>query len=128
MLDFSSPYFQRPRYAVLVNILWFLSLVVALITASLDILVKHWFHGLLSYEKHDPTGRLKLRFFREAGLERWNVFAIASSFPLLLQLALLLFIGPRMFLHQQDPVVAYITTSAMISWLMVFIFSVHANV
>lgn len=32
--------------------------------------------------------RLKLRFFREAKVERWKVFAIALALPLLLQLAL----------------------------------------
>ena len=125
MPDFTSPSFQRPRYAVLVNILWFLSLVVALMTASLGILVKQWFHELLSYKTHDPKERLKIRFFREAGLERWKVHAIASSLPLLLQLALLLFfIGLALFLLQQDPVVAWVTTVVMILWLAVFAFTI----
>lgn len=68
---------------VLINTLWALSLVIALITASLGILVKQWLHELLSFETHDPKERLKLRFFREVGLERWKVFALASSLPLL---------------------------------------------
>ena len=122
--DFTSSPFQRPQYAVPINILWFLSLVISLITASLGILVKQWFHELLSYETHDPKERLKLRFFREAGLERWKVFAIASSLPLLLQLALsLFFVGLSLFLLQQDPIVAWVTTGMMISWLMLFLFT-----
>ena len=125
MPDFTSPSFQKPQYAVLVNILWFLSLVVALITASLGILVKQWFHELMSYETHDPKERLYLRFFREAGLEKWKVFAVASALPLLLQLALLLFfIGLGLFLHQQDPVVAWVTTGVMVLWLAAFVFTV----
>ena len=125
MPDFTSPSFQRPRYAVLVNILWFLSLAVALITASLGILVKQWFHELLSYKTHDPKERLKIRFFREAGLERWKVFAIASSLPLLLQLALLLFfVGLALFLLQQDAIVAWVTTGVMALWFAVFAFTV----
>ena len=123
--DITSPPFQKPQYAVYVNTLWFLSLVIALITASLGILVKQWLRELLSYKTHDPKARLKLRFFREAGLERWKVFAIASSLPLLLQLALLLFfIGLGLFLHQQDPIVAWVTTGAMALWLAVFLFTI----
>ena len=125
MPDFTSLSFQRPKYSVPINILWFLSLVVALITASLGILVKQWFHELLSYKTHDPKERLKLRFFREAGLERWKVFAIASALPLLLQLALLLFfIGLALFLQQQHPAVAWAASSLMISWLMFFLFTI----
>ena len=123
--DFTTPPFERPQYAVLINTLWLLSLVIALITASLGILVKQWLHELLSYTTHDPKERLKLRFFREAGLERWKVFAIASALPLLLQLALLLFfIGLGVFFRQQDPVVAWVTTGVMASWLAVFLFTI----
>ncbi|KAK7684417.1 hypothetical protein QCA50_012364 [Cerrena zonata] len=112
---------------VLVNTLWVSSLIIALITASLGILVKQWFHELLAYETHNPQERLKLRFFRERGLERWRVFAIASSLPLLLQLALLLFlIGLAAFLHSLNPVVGWITTGIMIAWLAVFIFTTLA--
>lgn len=109
---------------ILINVLWAASLVIALITASIGILVKQWFHELLSYETHDPEERLKLRFFRERGLERWKVFAIASSLPVLLQLALLLFlIGFAAFLHQLNPIVGWITTGIMLVWLLVFLFT-----
>ena len=53
------------------------------------------------------------------------MFAIVSSLPLLLQVALLLFfIGLGLFLHQQDHVVAWITTGVMVSWFLVFIFTI----
>ena len=44
--------FVAGRPTVLINILWSLSLVIALITASLAILVKQWLHELLSYDTH----------------------------------------------------------------------------
>ena len=125
--DFTTPPFQKPTVVVVINSLWILSLLIALITASLGILVKQWFHELLSYETHDPMERLKLRFFREAGVERWKVFAIASALPLLLQLALLLFfIGLALFFHLLDAVVAWFTTGTGILWLGSLLFATLA--
>ena len=125
--DFTTPSPQKPRVVVVINTLWILSLLIALITASLGILVKQWFHELLSYETHDPMERLKLRFFREAGVERWKVFTIASALPLLLQLAFLLFfIGLALFFHQLDPVVAWFTTGTGILWLGSLLFATLA--
>ena len=123
--SFTTPTFQKPQYTILLNTLWLLSLVISLITASLGILIKQWLHELLSYDTHDPKERLKLRFFREAGLERWKIFALASALPLLLQIALLLFlIGLGFFLHQQDSIVAWVTTGVMIPWLVTFLLTV----
>ena len=120
----SLPSFKTSRVSSAINTLWVLSLLVALVTASLVLLVKQWFHELLSYETHDPMERLKLRFFREAGVERWKVFGIASAFPLLLQLAFLLFfIGLALFFHQLDPVVAWFTTGTGILWLGSLLFA-----
>ena len=125
--DFTTPSFQKSRLAVVINTLWISSLLIALITASIGILVKQWVHELLSYETHDPMERLKLRFFREAGVERWKVFAIASSLPLLLQLALLLFsVGLALFFHQLDTIVAWFTTGISILWLGPLVFTTLA--
>ena len=125
--DFTMPSFQKSTVDVAVNTLWVLSLLIALITASLGILVKQWFHELLSYETHDPMERLKLRFFREAGVERWKVFAIASSLPLLLQLALLLFfVGLGLFFHRLDAIVSWFTTGTAVLWLVSLLFATLA--
>ena len=71
--------------------------------------------------------RLKLRFFREAGVERWKVFAIASALPLLLQFALLFFfIGLAFFFHQLDTVVAWFTAGTEILWLGSLLFATLA--
>ena len=68
--------------------------------------------------------RLKLRFFREAGVERWKVFAIASALPLLLQLALLFFfVGLALFFQQLDTIVAWFTTGTAILWLVSLLFA-----
>ena len=49
------PPFRRPRFTVPINTLWSLSLIIALIIASFDILVKQWFYEYLARDKHDPT-------------------------------------------------------------------------
>ena len=43
------PSFETSRVSSVVNTLWFLILLIALITASLGILVKQWVHDLLYY-------------------------------------------------------------------------------
>ena len=129
MPDFTPPPFQKSWATVVINTLWLLSLVTALIAASLGILVKQWLHELLSYETHDPMERLKLRFFRETGVERWKVFTIASSLPLLLQLALLLFfVGLVFFLHQLDAIVTWCTTVIISFWLAALLLVTFAPV
>ena len=127
--SFTPSSFSPTPSTILVNTLWSLSLVIALITASLGILVKQWFHELMAYDTHDPKERLKLRFFREVGLERWKVFAIASVLPLLLQLALLLFfVGLSLFLHNLNAVVGWSVTVVTAIWLTAFLFTTLAPI
>ncbi|KAK7693017.1 hypothetical protein QCA50_002582 [Cerrena zonata] len=122
--SFTPSPFIPARFAVLINTLWLLSLVVALITASLGILVKQWLHELMARDTQDPRQQVKLRFFREIGVQRWQVFEIAAALPLLLQLALLLFfIGLSAFLHDLNPVVTWVVTGVMIVWLAFFLFT-----
>ncbi|KAK7689232.1 hypothetical protein QCA50_007923 [Cerrena zonata] len=52
--SFASPPFAPARFSVLINTLWLLSLVFALITASLGILVKQWLHELMARDTQDP--------------------------------------------------------------------------
>ena len=126
--SFTNTPFVAGRPTVLINTLWSLSLVIALITASLAILVKQWLHELMSYETHDPKERLKIRFFREVGLERWKVFAIASLLPLFLQFALVLFfMGFGVFLHDLNTTVGWIVTTVMVLWLGILVFTTLAS-
>ena len=118
-----SVFSVRPP-AILVNTLWSLSLVIALMTASLGILVKQWFHEFMARDTQDPRELVKTRFFRDIGMRNWHVFELASFLPFLLQLALLLFyVGLGFFLLGLNPIVGWITTGAMSVWLVVFIFT-----
>ncbi|KAK7685881.1 hypothetical protein QCA50_011228 [Cerrena zonata] len=126
---FTSPPFVPARFSVVINTMWLLSLVVALITASLGILVKQWLHELMAHDTQDPRQQVKLRFFREVGVQRWQVFEIAAALPLLLQFALLLFfIGLSAFLHDLNPVVTWVVTGVMILWLFFYLFATFTPV
>ena len=115
--------------SVVINTLWSCSLVISLITASLGILVKQWFHEFTAQGTQDPRYRIRIRFFRNEGLERWQVFEIAAALPLLLQLAVLLFfIGLSVFLHDLNVIVGWITTSISLTWLLVFSFTTLAPI
>ncbi|KAK7689221.1 hypothetical protein QCA50_007912 [Cerrena zonata] len=124
---FTTPSFVPARFSVLINTLWLLSLVFALITASLGILVKQWLHELMARDTQDPRQQVKIRFFREVGVQRWQVFEIAAALPLLLQLALLLFfVGLSAFFHDLNSVVTWVVTGVMILWLSFYLFTTFA--
>lgn len=84
--------FTPPPYAIRVNVLWFLSLSVSLMTAILGLLCMQWLH---EYQR-EITGLPSLETFsmsqiRREGLEKWKVPTILSSVSLSLQVALVFF-------------------------------------
>ena len=124
---FTPPPFVTQKSSILINSLWSLSVVIALITASLGILVKQWFREFLSSDTQDAKEQVKLRFFRDVGMKKWQVFELAAVLPLLLQLALVLFfIGFGLLLHDLNPIVGWVTTSIMIAWVAIFLFATIA--
>ncbi|CAL1716593.1 unnamed protein product [Somion occarium] len=124
---FSTLPFKVTRSSIRVNTLWSCSLVCSLITASLGIFMKQWFHEYMAHESQSPRSQLRVRFFRAEGLAEWRVFELAALLPLLLQMALLLFfIGLSEFLRELNPVVGWITTGVMLIWLAAFIFTTLA--
>ena len=89
--------------------------------------MKQWFHEFMTQNAEDPYYRIRVRFFRSEGLDRWQVFGIAAALPLLLQLSLLLFfIGLSELLREKNPIVGWATTVTMLVWLAVFVFTTFA--
>ena len=116
--------FQPAPGDVRVNILWFASLLFSLITASFGILIKQWIREFLARNTHDPKEQVKLRVFRDEGMKGWLVFDFSAFLPLLLQVALVLFFrGLSEVLLGLNPIVGWVTTGAIITWLTVFIFT-----
>ncbi|KIY45844.1 hypothetical protein FISHEDRAFT_28337, partial [Fistulina hepatica ATCC 64428] len=78
--------------AVRINILWFLSLVLSLGAALTGLLCKQWIHQFLHFSGRTGEDALAICQLRFEGVDAWHVAAIVSSIPLLLQVALILFL------------------------------------
>ncbi|KAH9478609.1 hypothetical protein JR316_0009066 [Psilocybe cubensis] len=89
--EFSQNQFTPGASSIRVNIFWFTSLTLALISVLLGILCKQWLREYQRYEGLSAKDAFPVRHLRYEGLLGWHVPAILSSLPLLLQAALVLF-------------------------------------
>jgi hypothetical protein len=83
---------------ICVNGLWFVSLALPLCAALAAVLIKQWIQHYLKYISGTPIESVRVRQFRFAGLERWRVSTIIGFLPIVLYIALFLFlIGSSIF-------------------------------
>lgn len=114
--------FTPPRYYTEINVMWTLSLIISLTTASMGILLKQWFHEYMARDTHDPKEQVKIRLFRNIGMSRWRVFEVTAFLPLFLQLALLLFFtGLGLYLHQINTIVGWVAVVFVLAWSTIFL-------
>ncbi|KAK1222793.1 hypothetical protein PQX77_014361 [Marasmius sp. AFHP31] len=104
--------FKVTSSVVAINVLWFLSLIIALVDALFALLCKQW---LREHRQHThtrtPSEALALRWLRKQSLEKWHVPTILASLPMLLELALFLFLaGLLELLRTRHPVPFSIAT------------------
>ncbi|KAJ3480172.1 hypothetical protein NLI96_g8535 [Meripilus lineatus] len=112
------PSFSPSTNAVAVNILWFVSLALSLITASLGMLVKQWFREFLARSNVSPEQCCQVRQFRIPGLRKYKVTEIAGFLPIILQIALVLFfIGLILFIRPIHTSVANFISVFVGIWL-----------
>lgn len=115
------PPFQPTSGAIRVNVLWFASLVLSLITASLGMLVKQWLREYLATENPSPQARLRIRHQRHPALKTWHVLEIGASLPFLLQLALaFFFVGVCYFTSEIHASIGHTTLPLVIAWAICF--------
>lgn len=111
-----------------VNVIWFASLTLSLISASFGILVKQWLREYLSGDYVSPQARLRIRQFRAPGLDDWRVFTIAALLPLVLQLALaLFFVGLCFFTLDVHQSIGYTTIPLVAGWALLFLTASFAS-
>lgn len=116
------PEFTPTTNAIRVNVLWFASLTLSLVSASFSILVKQWLQEYLSGEFTSPQARIRIRHFRYPGLADWKVFEIAAALPLLLQLSLaLFFVGLCFFTADVHSTVGHTTLPLVAAWAFLFL-------
>ena len=90
--------FSAPLSAVIINSLWFVSLVAALSSAFIGILVKQWLREYMRPISTTPVDALSLRQLHYQALKDWGVVEIISFLPILLQLSLALFLVGLLYL------------------------------
>ncbi|KAI0776463.1 hypothetical protein BC629DRAFT_1290537, partial [Irpex lacteus] len=115
------PPFQASPEDIRVNILWFSSLILSLMTASFGMLVKQWLREFLAVNVPSPQARLRIRHFREPQLRAWMVYEIVACLPLLLQLSLgLFFVGLCYFTSSVHESVGHTTLPLVVGWALFF--------
>ena len=74
--------------------MWFLSLVISLASALLGILAKQWIREYLTWDKATalPKTNIRVRQVRFEAWEDWHTPAIISAIPVLLEVAIILFV------------------------------------
>lgn len=92
--------FSPVSYAVPVNTLWLLSLTLSLISAFFAITVQQWLRQLRLPPEMPVRRAIQLLATRSDGLKTWQVPSIISLLPLLLQIAVILFLAGLFLLLQ----------------------------
>ncbi len=109
-----------PLWVVVLNALWFSSLISSLAAASLAIMVKQWLTEYQSGLSGTSRQTTRLRQLRLNSLERWRVKEIVSFLPVLLQIASgLFFSGLLILLWNLNRTVAIVGT-VLVGILAVF--------
>ena len=92
-LPASPPPFTPPNYAVWVNALWFLSLVISITCALLATLLQQWARRYLkvTQPRYSPHKRARIRAFFAEGVDKFLLPWAVEVLPTMLHLSLFLF-------------------------------------
>ncbi|KAK0441411.1 hypothetical protein EV421DRAFT_732028 [Armillaria borealis] len=98
-----------------VNGLWFTSLFLSLTTALVAVLVKQWLHRYVVLPSGTPRDCSLIRQFRYAGFRKWHVQTIIGLLPVVIHLALTIFlVGLVVFLHPLHAILSWIICAGTI--------------
>jgi hypothetical protein len=92
-LPTSPPPFTPPNFAIWVNALWFLSLVISITCALLATLLQQWARRYLkvTQPRYSPHRRARIRAFFAEGVDRFLLPWAVEALPTMLHLSLFLF-------------------------------------
>ena len=115
--------FQVPLYAIWLNALWFVSLIFSLASATIGITVKQWlkeYNSGLFGSSRDVTRR---RQYRYDNLQKWRVPTMVALVPVLLIIAVVLFLAGLLILlysiHQTVALIASIFAGFLLLFVLV---------
>ncbi|KAG8793212.1 hypothetical protein FRC12_003502 [Ceratobasidium sp. 428] len=83
--------FSPPRSAVVVNVLWLLSLSLSVAVSLVAMLAKDWCHKFMSGRSGPMYEQARKRQEKWNGMERWKMAELLVYLPIAMHLALLLF-------------------------------------
>ncbi|KIY69836.1 hypothetical protein CYLTODRAFT_316805, partial [Cylindrobasidium torrendii FP15055 ss-10] len=84
--------FSPPTRALWINGLWFTSLVLSLAVALFVVLAKQWLRQYIAFVTGTARERALIRQFRMNGMLKWHIRAILGFLPIVLHIALMLFL------------------------------------
>lgn len=114
--------FKPPSSAICLNAWCFSALVFSLFAALVGLLSKQWLREYLRQGSASPRSAARLRQYRFEGLTRWRVAYIIGSMPMMLEIALMLFlVGLVEFLWTLDDMVAGINTFIVVMTLSFYL-------
>ncbi|KAH9851899.1 hypothetical protein C2E23DRAFT_828079 [Lenzites betulinus] len=87
----SSNSFSPTSRSIRINILWFSSLVLSLVSASVGILTKQWLREYTRNAASSPRENARIRQLRHEEFVRWKIPLTIALLPVLLQISLALF-------------------------------------
>jgi hypothetical protein len=92
-LPTSPPSFTPPNFAIWVNALWFLSLVISITCALLATLLQQWARRYLkvTQPRYSPHKRARIRAFFAEGVDKFLLPWAVEALPTMLHLSLFLF-------------------------------------
>jgi len=93
-VEVKPPAFSPPGYAIWVNLLWFLSLVISLTCAMLATLLQQWARRYIrttQLPRSTPHKRAQMRAFFAKGVDRFQVAWAVEALPALVHLSVFLF-------------------------------------
>ncbi|KAH9477005.1 hypothetical protein JR316_0010921 [Psilocybe cubensis] len=121
-LEPANPFVPTPS-SIRVNVFWFLSLILSLATVVIGIVSLQWLREHQSYDSDlSPRSKYALFNMRADGLKAWHVDKFFTGLPLLLQSALVLFLGGVIdFLHAIGYWAVTIPVMIAISFILMFL-------
>ncbi|KAG5719212.1 hypothetical protein E4T56_gene11776 [Termitomyces sp. T112] len=125
----TSTNFTAPTWAIIVNVLWFLSLAGVLVAAIIITLVQQWVRDYVHkvHRYPQPLKRARMRLFLFSGVEKCKLDDVIHHIPTLLHISLLFFfIGLYVFLAKINKVVAASVGFVFLFWLFVYCFATVA--
>ncbi|KAH9034117.1 hypothetical protein EDB85DRAFT_2274579 [Lactarius pseudohatsudake] len=129
-LPTSPPPFSPPNYAIWVNALWFLSLVISITRALLATLLQRCARRYLkvTQPRYSPHKRARIRAFFFEGVDKFLVPWAVEALPTLLHVSLFLFFaGLATFLHNVNITIFKLVLSWPIPHPTVAANMVHSN-